>query len=110
MKTGHCCNKVLGSALDNGCYSNTNLTSRNLMNVDEMFGLCEVCSDPHEPLSKKEHDTRVGSTLYLDLVPLAETSLGGKNWALVAVEGTSLFMMVELLKTKSENDVCKALN
>ena len=26
------------------------------------------------------------------------------------MEGTSLFMMVELLKTKNENDVCKALN
>jgi len=114
VKCGHACNKVLGDALDSGCYSNTDLTSRDLLNAEEIFGPCEVCTEskmtnPKEPLSEREHDTRVGSTIYCDLIELAETSLGGNKWALAAVEGTSLFMMVEMMKTKSEEDVYKAI-
>ena len=105
--------KAFGEGLDNGCYSNTKLTSHDLKNAKMLFGECNACMEAKmvaapEPESTNYHDDVVGSTWYSDLVPFTDKTVGGNTYMMVSIEGTVGFIIVVGLKLKSHEGVLEA--
>ena len=110
-ETNHINELVFGKGLDEGCYENINhLTSSDVNNSIILLGRCRACIEGsmNAPPKRKSNSTpapRIGYRLAMDLWPLSETSLGGNNWGLQAVDEKSGYVIVSGLKRKEINNM-----
>jgi len=106
----------LGKGLDNGCYANGgDLTYRDVQNSIILFGKCRACMEgsmkaPSKRKSTSRPASKIGWRLAMDLLPLSETSLGGNNWVLIAVDDKSGYIFMVGLKRKTTEDVEEGIN
>ena len=111
---GHPGRKMLGDALEHGCFSECNLTRADLDNAYKLFAPCAACLEgkfklPSEPEADSVPAPAVAHTLYMDLFFHKYPTLGGHTIVLIATDANSGSMLHASVKRKTAECVEKAI-
>jgi hypothetical protein len=97
-------------ALDNGCYVNCYITSKDLQNAEAIYGPCMVCTESKmKNLMKVTIQDPIAETWYIDLHHLNPASLGGNTQLLVLVSNNPGIVQIVPLKVKTSECIERAL-
>jgi len=115
-KLGHPNDKYISNSLDFGSFDQCHLTSQDLRNARELYGVCPACLEAkiHDKATPNKSITTpayaVGEHIHCDLIPLTIPSIGGNNFILFAVDEKSGYCIGIPLKSKSKKSLIQGFS
>jgi hypothetical protein len=113
--TGHMSDDSLSTALDNGCYTNINLTSQDIRNMRKVYGPCTACYEGKATMPQDlaaSHSIlieRIGQLIHIDLKQYKTETIGGNTWSMIAMDDKSSYISVIGMKSKTTKSITDAI-